>query len=77
MFWLKTIYFTNDLTGWAAGEYGKMFRTTDAGNNWVLQSDITHAMLTSMTFVSPMTGWIVGETGTIFKTTKGSLDFNH
>jgi len=34
---LWSVYFVNELTGWAVGGYGTILRTTDGGTTWTSQ----------------------------------------
>ena len=59
-------------TGWAAGQRGAIFKTTDGGMTWNPRESGTQAWLRSITFpVDDDTGWVVGDDGTILKTENG------
>ena len=63
--YLWDVYFTSVSNGWIVGESGRIFVTTDGGNNWVQQSSgFSNTSLSSVTFVSPSTGWAAGGNGT-------------
>ena len=32
------VNFANELTGWVGGHYGRIYKTTDGGSNWLLQT---------------------------------------
>ena len=56
---LEDMYFINGTTGWAVGENGVIFTTTD-GNNWKALDSGSEEKLRSVRFVSANTGWAVG-----------------
>lgn len=67
---LDALYFTDDNTGYAAGQGGKIYRTTDGAANWA----VVHTAATEFRdifFLSPSLGFAVGSNGTILKTTDG------
>jgi M6 family metalloprotease-like protein len=53
----------------AVGSNGIIIRTTDAGNNWIVQAGPVNQHYSSIYFVNKDIGWIVGWGGTILKTT--------
>jgi photosystem II stability/assembly factor-like uncharacterized protein len=53
----------------AVGEDELIMRTTDAGNNWIVQTGLRGMGYGSVFFINKDTGWIVGLAGTILKTT--------
>ncbi len=63
-----SLYFINENTGWAAGNY--IYKTTDGGNTW---DEIYNPSETiyDIYFISSLTGWAVGWNGLIIKTTDG------
>jgi len=50
---------------------GRIFKSTNGGVNWVMQSLSTGQGLYSMQMINPSTGYVVGDGGAIFKTTTG------
>jgi len=68
---LNAISFVNPTTGWVAGSYGTVLKTTDAGAAWTGQTTNTTANINGIYFVNTTTGWIVGNGGVIKKTTNG------
>ncbi|GAP43286.1 protein containing Por secretion system C-terminal sorting domain [Lentimicrobium saccharophilum] len=70
---VRSVHFVNKTSGYAAGNYGTIFKTTDTGNNWSqLNSGVTEN-LTHIWFTDASTGYAVGENGVILKTTNGGL----
>ena len=61
---LHAIQFIEDngtsLEGWAVGDDGVVWHTTDGGNNWDLLPTGTRASLRSLQFLTPWTGWVAG-----------------
>jgi hypothetical protein len=64
---ISSVYFLDQNTGWAVGNY-YIFYTTNGGTNWILQSSPS---LASVYFTDQNTGWAVGNGGTIIKTIDG------
>jgi len=68
---LISVFFLNELNGWAAGSYGVILHTTDGGQNWNQQVSGTNNGLNCVFFTDENTGWVCGSQGTIFKTSDG------
>jgi photosystem II stability/assembly factor-like uncharacterized protein len=68
---LRSVYFTDNTTGWVVGVEGTILNTTDGGENWYFQTSGTTEGLYSVYFLDNNAGWIVGTNGTILKTTNG------
>lgn len=75
--WVYSIYFVNVNTGWAGVRFGKMFKTTNGGSNWVQQTTGTLATAFGMQFLNENTGWAVGDYNSIIKTTNGGNTWFH
>ncbi len=74
---LNSIYFADENTGWAAGDFGLILQTTDAGVTWHEQSDVLHSFLQTfreIDFVSRTTGWAAGG-DVLIHTENGGLDW--
>ena len=56
-------------TVFICGNYGKILRTYNGGQNWTTVHSDTNIQLWAMKFVSPDTGFVAGSSGTILKTT--------
>ena len=54
---LRTLSFTDSLTGWAAGENGVILHTTDGGLSWESQNSTLQTFLTDIFFSDDMNGW--------------------
>lgn len=63
---LKSVYFTNENTGYTCG-YNTVLKTTNAGLNWI--NTFLQGNHQSLTFTDANTGFICGDSGKIFKTT--------
>ncbi|MBS1492895.1 MAG: T9SS type A sorting domain-containing protein [Bacteroidetes bacterium] len=72
---LKQIKFVNSQTGFAAGEGGRLLKTTDGGDSWIRKNTSTSRNLFSVSFINENTGWIgtykSGDTSGVLKTTNG------
>jgi len=60
---------------WVAGEFGRIWKTTDSGQSWVLQHENTGYHLYTIKFISKNYGWAAGMSGSILKTTNGGDDW--
>lgn len=56
-------------TVFICGNYGKILRTYNGGQNWITVYSDTNVQLWDIKFVSPDTGFVAGSSGTILKTT--------
>ena len=69
--YVSDIAFANDTLGYMSGYNGMIYRTTDAGNNWVeAETDVTRrltAIIASMVHDTIVWGWAVGFNGTIIR----------
>ncbi len=72
---LNTLFFTSASTGYAAGDGGAIWKTTDSSNAWVAQTSGTSQHLRSAHFADAATGWMAGDGGVILKTTNGGTDW--
>lgn len=57
---LSSITFVDADRGWAVGDRGVIWHTTDGGRNWRLQNSGTNARLESIAMMDAENGWIVG-----------------
>ena len=72
---LWSTFFIDNNTGWIVGSGGFIKKTTNAGDEWILQNSGTTSTLKSVQFVNQNTGWISGEGGLILKTTDGGANW--
>ncbi|MBI5403919.1 MAG: T9SS type A sorting domain-containing protein [Ignavibacteriae bacterium] len=72
-----TVFFPNENTGWCAGTFGLMFKTTNGGYNWQPEvvPPINQAFIRSLYFYNNNTGWAVGGATKIFYTSNGGISF--
>lgn len=68
------IFFVNELTGFAAGSFGRIFKTTNAGNNWSVQT-ITSSNLGPIFFVNTLAGYTGGNDSSFYKTTNSGVNW--
>ncbi len=71
----NSLYFSNSRSGWSAGENGTIYKTTNAGNNWLQNYTPNNVHLNAIQFVNDQTGWAAGENGLIMKTTSSGITF--
>lgn len=70
---LRSVYFSGANYGWAVGDSGVVYSTTNAGLNWINQNSRTFNNLNSVYFITTTQGFAVGKNGTIIKTFKGGF----
>ncbi len=63
------ISFTDTNIGTAVGSNGAIIRTTDGGENWIIQSSGTTSALLDVCIVNAFYGIAVGLNGTVIRTT--------
>jgi len=73
---LYNIEFYNGYYGWIMGTTGKIFSTSDGGNNWSIQSSGIVQTLYDASFYSKDKGWICGANGTVLHTEDGGNTWN-
>ena len=74
--WLKDIVFIDDNTGWAVGDYGFIWHTTDRGLNWNrIESGTTSHLYRIFFFDNGKLGYILGADSTLLKYDK-TVDIN-
>ena len=73
---MRTV-FSRGGRGWAIGEGGAMFVTTDAGSSWSRLQAPTRYLLLGGAFINADNGWLVGAGSTILQTTDGGETWHH
>lgn len=58
---LRAIHFVDSMTGWAAGDAGAVYRTTDGGRTWKPLLSGAAANINFIQFVDWNNGWMLGE----------------
>jgi photosystem II stability/assembly factor-like uncharacterized protein len=81
---LKAIYFVDSITGWAAGDDGATFRTTDGGRSWKPLLSGAAANIDFIYFADWSNGWMLGEPDKdreagrlLFTTNNGGRSWRH
>ncbi|MCC7158216.1 MAG: T9SS type A sorting domain-containing protein [Ignavibacteria bacterium] len=71
------ICFTDNQNGFAVGSSGsgRIWKTTDAGQNWSLVYTATGSVFQAVHFINPNTGWASGTAGKIAKTTNSGINW--
>lgn len=57
---LRDVTFVGGRTGWAVGDRGVIWHTTDGGTSWSLQKSPVDCPLRSVCFLTDRVGWVVG-----------------
>ena len=68
---LWAVALVDSATGWAVGENGAIWSTTDGGFTWSKQTSGVSETLTDVVFADASTGVVVGSAGTILSTSDG------
>lgn len=63
--------FVNEREGWAVGDLGRIFHTTDGAKTWEVQSAGTKRPFVASTCMDANNAWIAGQAGQIARTTDG------
>jgi photosystem II stability/assembly factor-like uncharacterized protein len=65
---LRTISFSTDEVGFAAGENGRIISTVDGGTTWQTSFSPVNETFYASKFVNPTLGFLAGTNGTLLKT---------
>ena len=57
---LADVFFTDRMNGWAVGDRGVIWHTSDSGTTWAQQNSNVACRLNSVFFIDRNRGWIVG-----------------
>jgi len=60
---LRAVHFVDAMNGWAAGDSGAVYATTDGGRGWKPQSLGSDADLNLIYFIDWNRGWMLGKSG--------------
>ena len=74
---LNSVFFTDGHTGYVVADSGRIFKTIDGGDNWILQNSGTGNTLLSVYFPTSNIGYAVGIYGEILKTSNGGSSWIH
>ena len=58
---LRAVHFVNSMTGWAAGDSGAVYATTDGGRDWKPLSSGSDADMNFIYFIDLNRGWMLGK----------------
>ena len=72
---LNSVFFIDEMTGYAAGDSGTVLATVDAGADWQCLFSGTSQSLKSIYFNNSLTGYAAGNGGVIIKTTNGGVNW--
>jgi photosystem II stability/assembly factor-like uncharacterized protein len=72
---LRSVWPVTSTVVYAAGDDGSIFKTTNAGTNWALQSSGTSQDLYGIRFRDASNGYAVGDGGTLLQTTDGGTNW--
>jgi len=74
-FFIFCLFYGLKNIGYAVGEEGIIFKTTNGGANWFSQFSATTNPLYCVFFLNPDLGYAVGANGTILKTINGGTSW--
>lgn len=72
---MNAISFPDNNVGYAVGDSGRIYKTSDFGLNWTTQITNTLNNLNSISFYNVSTGYTVGQSGIILRTTSGGTNW--
>lgn len=74
---LRDVHLATSSAGWAVGDGGRVFRTSDGGASWT-QSNVpgSSGTLRAVHFLNATTGWVVGDSGKHFKSVDGGVTWS-
>ena len=72
---LNSMYFIDEQNGHVCGDEGLFVRTTNGGENWEEQIEISWCSVYSIFFTNVNTGFASGFVGTLFKTTNAGVSW--
>lgn len=70
----EDLYFINPNTGWLIHTYGRIYRTTNGGYEWLMTDSIGIGGFTEAEFINENTGWVSSRSYNLFKTTNGGAN---
>ena len=56
---LRTIYFVDSQTGWAAGDSGTIVTTRNGGQGWEVQNSNIYSQILDIFFINELEGWAI------------------
>ncbi|MBM2816986.1 MAG: Por secretion system C-terminal sorting protein [Ignavibacteria bacterium] len=65
------VQFLNRNLGWVAGDSGRIYKTTDGGNNWKRQNSKINLWIYNFQFTDSLNGNAIGQNGFVIRTTDG------
>jgi photosystem II stability/assembly factor-like uncharacterized protein len=74
--WFKDIEFVDANNGWAVGEGGAVFHTTNGGLTWSEQQSTTRGLVCGVSFVDALNGWLGTDSGVLHSTDGGQTWFH-
>lgn len=73
----RRIHFLNNDLGWVGGDDGKILKTTDGGESWILMEDVPYySSIYDMAVVNANKVLIVNNDGTVVSTSNGGNSFS-
>jgi photosystem II stability/assembly factor-like uncharacterized protein len=73
---INAVHVVDANTVFGVGNSGLVFKSTDAGANWITLHTGTFYSFLDVYFISSSVGWIAGERGRIYKTVDGGITWN-
>ncbi len=70
------VQFVDIITGFVGGGEGKLYKTTNAGENWILIEHNVNSTFNSIFFLDANTGFMGGDFGRLFRTTDGGISLD-
>ncbi|TRZ51861.1 hypothetical protein D4R99_03725, partial [bacterium] len=73
----NSVFMSDTLIGWIAGDKGRIFKTTSGGDCWFPQTSLTQKNLNTVFFRNILTGWAAGDSGVFLRTNNGGYSWNN
>ena len=73
---MYAVSYGDSLSGWAVGDAGQVWRTTDGGLTWAFQVTTLRVTWLGVWFVDSQRGWKCGTNGAIMATTDGGANWS-
>jgi photosystem II stability/assembly factor-like uncharacterized protein len=72
---VKSVHFINSLTGWACGNNGKLFKSTNGGLNWDSVHTGVFDNMNCVYFTNEQSGFVAADWGKILRTTNAGINW--
>lgn len=71
--YIRRVHFFNTQKGFAVGDSGQIYFTSNSGTNWLRQASNSLQKFNSLYFLNQDTGFVVGDSGLVLRTYTGGI----